>query len=467
MDLINALKSQNDWWKTGRVPAALLKETKRDEFEKAVSLLDDERIISIIGPRRTGKTTLLYQIINYLSDENIMGVKSSRILFFSADDPSFRPHTESLFEDIFKTYYEDILMEGKREGKVYIFIDEVQFYNGWELWLKKYYDLKFPIKFIISSSSSAHLSTASRESLVGRIIEILVLPLNFKGYLSLLNDNKIKELIRHNSKITNSDFENINAEKRFELLKYEDEIKILFQKYLLFGGLPESISEKEILLWQEKLISDILRKVIYRDIVSLYHVRTPSKLEDLFIYLVYNTSSTFSYSSISKNLGISIESVINYLTYLLEAYLIGELKLFSKSIEKTLRANRKYFVMDSGLQNTITKISDLTETNIGFLIESAIQKHLFVFAESNHFKIYYWRDKEEVDIIMDTKKSIIPFEVKYKNNIRKDDLKGLLKFMDKFKLNVGYVITKDLLENRIIEEKEIRFIPAWLFLLNF
>ena len=455
MVLVDTLKAQNEWWKTGKVPAALLKEDEREEFNQIVKLLEDERITAIIGPRRSGKTTLLYQVIQYLLNRN---VENKKILFFSADDPSLSPYSKMLFENVFKAYFEEILAKPVRETKVYILIDEIHFYPGWERWLKKYYDLKYPIKFIISSSSAAHLSKKSKESLVGRILEILLLPLNLKGYLSLSGKN---EIVKHYS---NLKFDAVDVKKRFDLLKYEEELKILFAKYLIYGGFPESIKTEEIIIWHEKLVSDVLRKVIYRDVVELYNVKAPSKLEDLFVHLSYNTSRTFSYSSISRNLGISIESVINYITYLLEAYLIGELKLFSKSIEKSLRANRKYFIMDSGLQNAITKTTDLTEIDAGSLVESVVQKHMHTFANANNFNLYYWKEKEEVDIILDMKKKVLPVEVKYKSEIKKGDLKGLLKFMDRFKVKKAIVVTKDLFEEKEINGKELQFIPAWLFL---
>jgi uncharacterized protein len=105
------------------------------------------------------------------------------------------------------------------------------------------------------------------------------------------------------------------------------------------------IFTENILIWQEKLVSDVLRKVLYRDLAELYNVRIPSKLEELLVNIAANTSETFSYSSLSRNIGISIEAVINYISYLEAAYLVGELRLYSKTQEKSLRSNRKYFLM--------------------------------------------------------------------------------------------------------------------------
>ncbi|MFH1774950.1 MAG: hypothetical protein ABH874_08345 [Methanobacteriota archaeon] len=84
----------------------------------------------------------------------------------------------------------------------------------------------------------------------------------------------------------------------------------------------------------------------------------------------------------------------------------------------------------------------------------------------HNFNLYYWKDKQEVDIIMDTRRGLIPIEVKYKSRIDRMDLKGLLKFMEKFKVKKGIVVTKEMFETQRIDGKEILFVPAWLFLLS-
>jgi predicted AAA+ superfamily ATPase len=121
------------------------------------------------------------------------------------------------------------------------------------------------------------------------------------------------------------------TEPAIRLLKFDEECIIFLNKCLLYGGFPEAIFNENILLWQEKLVSDVLRKVLYRDLAELYNVRIPSKLEELFINIAANTSKTFSYSSLSRNIGVSIEAVINYISYLEAAYLVGELRLYSKT----------------------------------------------------------------------------------------------------------------------------------------
>jgi len=440
---------------SGKVPPALLKDVKRKEFDKAFELRDEERILGIIGPRRTGKTTILYQLIDTLLED----IDPKRVLFFSADDPALLPYKENLFEDIMKFYYEEILVESRRGEKVYVFIDEIHFLNSWELWLKKYFDMKYNIKFIISSSSAMHISKKSQESLVGRIFEVLLLPLSFGDYATLSGNSEISAFYR------NINLGNIATTSNLELLKHEDEAKILLNKYILYGGFPEAINNENILLWHEKLISDVLRKVLYRDIAQLYNVRIPSKLEELFVNIAANTSTTFSHSSLSRNLGISIEAVANYISYLEASYLIGELKLYSKTAEKSQRANRKYFVMDCGLKNAVMHHTSVAGENIGHLVESIIQKHAYVYANARGMSVSYYREKGEVDIVLHSIDTVIPIEVKYQSSISKSDYKNLISFMDKFKIDKGVLITRDLLDTHKINGKEIQMIPTWLFLM--
>jgi len=457
-DIINTLQAYNEWWVTEKVPPALLEPVQREEFSDIINHLPHERILALIGPRRTGKTTLLRQLIQYLLDTNI---DPTSILFLSADDPSLKLATHHFFEDIFTIYFDRIKGSSMRETNTYIFIDEIHLAENWEHWLKKYYDLKYPWKFIISSSSATHLSHQSKESLLGRITEFTILPLDFKGYLHL--QQNYEHILKYYQSLLEKQPKKTTY---FAVQKHEQTLKQQLHAYLLRGGFPEALQQNSLQLWHDSLLSDVLQKTLYRDFIDIYHIREPSKLEEVFTFITYNTSQTFSLSSISRNLGISIEAVTNYLHYLLDAYLIGDLRLYAPTIEKQLRANKKYFIIDPGLHNAIVKRTSLHDKNLGLLIESVVQKHLYNVAQRHHGRLFYWKTKKETDILVSLGDNIHAFEVKYQTTLTKGDFKGLTTCMDAHKLQEGILITKNTLEKHIIDEKTLLCIPAWLFLLS-
>ena len=231
MEPIRYLQEVNEWWRTGSVPRVFLQPDCRNEFAELVNLLSKERITAIIGPRRVGKTTLMYQLADHLIQS---GVQKENILFVAMDDPLTMTMVDPL-KVIMDEYLEKIIRKPVRDvERLYIFIDEIHFLSDWNLWLKKYYDLKYNIKFIISSSSATHLLKFSKESLVGRITEIKIMPLNFTEFIKLSGRSDLLE------PYADKDLFHIDMNDLFfDLTKFQDELVLYFNEYLLAGGYPE------------------------------------------------------------------------------------------------------------------------------------------------------------------------------------------------------------------------------------
>jgi len=298
-ELEKILYFHNPWWREKKVPQDFLPPFKRPILEKLKKYLKTlNRIIIIKGPRRTGKTTLLYQLIQSILDEKKDPLE---ILFLSFDDLKLR-------QDLEKTLaiYEKIRGRTLKEPQIYCFLDEVHFLDNWSLMVKKYFDKKYPIKFIVSSSS-ASLFKKSLESLAGRTVEELILPFTFKEFVCyfLREDKNFLEFLE---------------KKKFT--PYASELKILFKKYLNRGGFPHLLEISEPSLWEKLLREDVLEKVIYRDLIQLYGVREPEKLEKTFLYLSNITGQILNFSNLAKNLGISRQHLEKYIFYLKESYLI-------------------------------------------------------------------------------------------------------------------------------------------------
>ncbi len=456
--MLDTLVKINEWWETKEIPKELVPETKRNAFREIVDMIDDRRIIAIVGPRRTGKTTTMFQIMDMLIREKRINPKN--ILFFSCDDVDLR-ETKDLIGEAIKLYFEDFRKQDYRAEKCYIFIDEIHWIKDWQLWLKKFYDLKYNIKFIISGSSAAKIKKEQRESLAGRIVEFTIFPMTFSEFLGFNGLNLNIDIIPLNQMTS----EKLKAVKEILGPKSVLEIKRLLDDYLIVGGLPEWFETRNIEKWQKKLREDVIKRVIYDDIATLYGVKNTLKIEALLRLISSLQSRIYSYNSIADTLKIDNETAAQYISYLKESFILFEMFNYAASKEKQLRKNYKYVIFDSGIRNSLERIKNLRKGDTGYILESAVQRHFLWNAEKESIEVFYWREKEfEVDIIVKGM-NIIPIEVKYQSNISAKDLAGLTKFMGAYKIARGIVITKEMLEKRDIGGMEILLIPVWLFLL--
>lgn len=468
MDIKSSLILTNTWWKNEKINDQFLLGRKRYEFNDIIEKIDNKRILSIIGPRRVGKSTLIYQTINYLLEN--LKVDSKRILLFSGDDPSLFFNESDKLSDVLDIYFNEILEENisRLTDKVYIFIDEIHFIKNWQNYLKVYFDRKYKIKFIVTGSSSMHLFKDANESLLGRIENIYVLPLTFNQFLNFYMTYVSKE---KDIEIPKIDLNNMDKSiKELEEIYYNQDLKLKIQrvlkKYTLVGGYPEYFEIKDIEVWQKLLLEDIITRGIYKDILTIYNIKSPEILEKLLYYIAANNSQAFAYSSIASTFGIDTVTIMTYLGYLKQAFLINILENYSTNIAKVIRTNKKLSVLDNGINNSLLKQRIIDNDTIGHIVESMVDFDFRLLCEKENYKQFYYRnsDKEEIDIIIDRKIDLIPIEVKYTNQIENDDLKVINKFIDEHanktfnQARFGIVITKDILK----KEGSLYLIPYWL-----
>lgn len=433
-----------------------------------IKKLKDKRILSIIGPRRVGKSTIIYQTINYLIE--IEKIDKKRILFFSCDDPSLFFNEEDKISDVLEIYFKEILEENiaNLKEKVYIFIDEIHFAKKWQNYLKVCVDRKYNIKFIVTGSSSLHMFKDASESLLGRIENIYVLPLTFHEFLNFYRTYMLNE---EDLEIPRFDFDEPDKGfKALEKLYYDETVKMQVQRilreYMIVGGYPEYFETREVEIWQKQLTEDVITRGIYKDILSIYNIKSPEILEKLMYYIADNNSQTFSYSGMSGVFGIDTVTLISYVGYLKQAFLINVLENYSTNMGKVIRSNKKMSILDNGIQNSLLKRKLLDSSQMGHIVEGMVDFDIQAICEKENYKEYYYRntEKEEIDIILDRKIDIIPIEVKYTNKIEKSDITTIKKFVEKNKnaplgkTKYGIIVTKDIYK----KEDNIYFIPYWL-----
>ena len=433
-ELLREMESQNRWWaeKSIELDKGLI---EREAYKKIVGEISKKEVTGIVGLRRVGKTTILKQVIKSLLDS---GVDAKKILFLSLD--GFKKG-EKILKQVLDIYFRNILetTPDKLEDNVFVFFDEVQKVEEWGEEIKSFYEKGYKIKFFVSGSSSMNILRGSGESLIGRINIHRIFPFAFREFLRL----------------NGADAGKIDIFK----IKYpanSEAILALYSKYFRLGGFPElyGLPQQEI----KAKLKTFVDLTFYRDIVNIFEIKRPDVLEGLFFSLLKESGNIVNYNNLSNSLNTKFETVKTYLEYLSSSFLISQSRFFSKS-RKHVEKNAKMYVSDHSFSN-------LAEIEEGLKAETVIYNHLKAMVESGEFdSISYWRDrKNEVDIVLSAGKHIIPIEVKYKNQITQADMKGLLKFMDLYKLRKGIIVTKDLFEE-IAEDKNILFIPTWLFLL--
>lgn len=419
---IEKLNEMNHWWKTRVISKELTPSFKRELYYKIREYIENRQITAIIGLRRTGKSTLFFQIIEELINKK---VKPENILYFSFDESNVE------IDELIKFYKENILKKDLREEKIYIFFDEIQKLKDWENKIKIYYDLYPKIKFFVSGSASINILINSKESLAGRIFYFDLDVLSFEEFLSL--NNKDVEKIKKNLNLWNS------------------ELKISLNEYLI-KPFPEIINSSDE--FSKRYIKEsITDKILFKDLKQLFNTIDIDLLETLINIIASEPGIIINLDDLSKDIKRSRQLISSYLYYLEYCFIIKSLKNFRGSYKISSRKLKKYYLIHPSLANA------LSYPKKGKLIENLVQ---FKLKSKN-----YWRDgKHETDFVQMTSNKIIPIESKYSNAIKTEDIEGLLEFMERFKIKQGIVITEDLEKEEKINGKKIKFVPLWKWLLE-
>ena len=379
-------------------------------------------IVVITGLRRTGKSTLLRQIIKKFYDDK-------DFYYINFEDERLFNYPVNEFNKIY-----EVLVKLYGEKKTF-FIDEIQNIDKFELFVRRFYDAGF--KFFITGSNANLLSQEFGTKLTGRHVDILLTPFSFREFLKLKNiaiDEKSVYL----------------TEKRAIIKNY-------FEEYLINGGMPEyaKFNDIEIL---ERNYNDILLK----DIISRYKVEDINALRELYQFLITNFACRFSYNSLMKSVKISsVNTIKKYITYLEETYFAKLIAKFDYSLKKILVNDKKIYLADNGFLKIISK---KINKDYGFLLENIIFNNLSLKEE-----VYYDSNGYECDFIIVKNKEVVKvlqvaYELNDKN--REREIKGLIKAMDKFKLKQGLIITNNQEEEIKQGNKKIIVKPAWKWLLK-
>lgn len=409
-----------------------------------------------MGPRRVGKTVMVYQAIAGLIKKQI---NPKRILYVPLDNPLYSGLS---LEKILLIFAE--LNSIKQEESCYLFFDEIQYLNNWERHLKSLVDSYPQHRFIVAGSAAAALKLKSDESGAGRFTDFTLPPLTFYEYIKF-SDKEGKLLVQEKD----PSHRQLNI-----LLEKIEDLNKEFLNYINFGGYPEAIFSEEIRENPSRFIrNDIIEKVLLRDLPGLYGIRDIPELNRLFASLVHNTGQEIDLSGISQDSNVAKATISKYLEYLEAAFLIRRISRVDRSAKKFKREHKfKVYLINASMYPAFFGTLDKNNTTVlGKLAETAVFSHFFHLAEYSE-KPYYarWRNGE-VDMVTMSSPGINPaaaIEIKWSDRPLKDpsEIKGLLDFAEKNKLaDLGSLIccTLSKFDFHQYGNKKILFFPTSFF----
>ncbi len=405
----------NPWWEGKPFDYGILRSTYLSALD-----LKRRQIEIISGSRRIGKTTLLFQLVHSLLAS---GTPANRIFYLAADHPRLSSVPLSLHLKHFRQIHSH-----SRSTFLYLFFDEVQSSPSWEAELKVIYDLEQAK--IICTGSTPDLLQSRGGKLTGRQVTTALFPLSFQEFLSFRNTHPP-----------------ISESYKFETLADE---------YLHTGGYPENVLHPS-----STYLQNLLDDIVARDVIALLPIRKPAVFKDLLLLLASAVGSRTSYNKLSNVLGISVDTVKEYIGYLESAFLIKPLTKWTTSHSDRVYAQKKFYFTDTGLKTFLTGEGDR-----GAKAENAVYIHIL---RNGLTSGYFAESKKEVDFVLGNIKTPVPIEVKYTSNLEwlKERTSGLRLFQRRFpKTKKAIAVTRDIEMEKSINGLQIQAIPLWKFLMS-
>ena len=462
-DILSRLKFDNPWWEEGSQGKVVYEDTPRrkyfETFSRSIIDKSVRRATVLMGPRRVGKTVMVYHSIRMLLDD---GTSAKNILYISLETPIYTglslEHMLSYFQELFNH---------KRDSILFVFFDEIQYLRNWEIHLKSLVDSFPSYRFVATGSAAAALRLKSTESGAGRFSDYILPPLTFAEYLMFIG--REDELIE--TKLCDSERSGYRSKKYEYLPRDIKELNQEFVNYLNFGGYPEAVFSETIRQDPGQYIkSDIIDKVLLRDLPSLYGISDIQELNRLFTTLAYNSGNEVSLEGLSKSSGVTKNTIKRYLEYLEAAFLIRRVERIDQNAKRFKRAVCfKVYLTNPSMRAALFGQLEIESGVMGAMTETAI------FSQWQHSKmneLYYARWKtEEIDIIHLHKAHQVPswiVEVKWSDRPHNahSELDNCIEFIKKNpSISQPLLITSKTIRDYdfLYEDIRFRFEPASLY----
>ena len=405
--------------------------------DEIANYIPQREILIITGVRRSGKSSLMKLVCDDLL--NSKDVLENSILYLNFEDERFIPFTFQDFEPLYETFIE---LENP-QGRIYLFLDEIQNIGGWEKWLNRLYEFE-NVKIFVTGSNASLLSSEISTALTGRNRQIVTWPFSLREFLIM------KGVI-------------IDAKSLYKRQK-KVEVKRLFSEYLESGGFPEVLKTGDA-----TLLEQYYKDIIYRDVIARYGIKNIKEIKELTLFLAANPGTAQSYKNMQRIIGVRSQNTVkNYLEALNDVYLFFSMDLFDYSLKRQIYNPSKIYCIDAALSNSISfKFS----RNMGHIYENIV----FLELLRRNKELYYWKSPKgrEVDFIIKEGLNITEaIQVCYSledERTRQREMQALIEVKDELRAERLTMITDDEELTVPVEfsrgHGEINITPLWKWLL--
>lgn len=453
--VLERIRFENPWWKTIDIDPYFDQMPHRayyPHFESLCTDLSVKRSVILMGPRRVGKTVMLYHLVKSLL---LKKINPRRILFITVENPIYN----NLSLEILFSYGRQAVGAPYEFDNWYVIFDEIQYLREWDVHLKSLMESYRNTRFIVSGSAAAALKYKSTESGAGRFTDFMLPPLTFYEFISM---QQLDHLVQKS--------EMSYGDSRIQYHKTPDikELNNQFVNYINYGGYPEAIFSESIRNNPERFIrNDVIDKVLLRDLPGLYGISNVQELNSLFTTIAYNSAQEFSIETLCNQSGTPKNTIKKYLDYLEAAFLIKIVKRLNQNGKRFQRDNFfKIYLTNPSLRSALFSPIQAMDEAMGAMTETAI----FVqWMHRSNFTPYYARwSNGEVDLVGINKKTLQPewaLEIKWSDRYvnKPGDLKSLLKFCRENKLSRALVTSATIEIKKEHEGIELNFIPASVY----
>lgn len=479
---IQVLRELNPWWADPPTVRPEPPPYRRPlVVDLAARIQKPKGLIEVVrGPRQVGKTTGIYQIIQDLLRS---GVQPRDILLVRLDLEVLREEPAAL-RSILRWYVEEIRNRPlERDEPAYFFLDEVHKLRRWSEEVKHIGDT-FPVRLLLTGSSSVLVARGGRESLAGRVFTTELPAFSFREVLECWKPELAEPLpptLRFGDVFEGA---LIDANEALNRLKPQQRLAIgrVLERYYARGGYPRLHSgEVDDDRWADYLVQTIFENVLGADIPDLFPVESPALLRHLYLSVARLTGQEIpqnKLAAMATDAGFPSNqpTVGKYLHYLADALLIREFRRYPLAKRASARVPAKITVSDLGVRNAIFRgapsLGESDPTVLGPLVETLVQGSI----RDHNLQVHFYRDYEdpgnrrspirEVDFIAERLDGLVlPVEVKFRKRVETGDIAGVRHFLSRYKAPIAIVVTREL--SRWDASQRTLFIPLQNFLLAF